>query len=391
MIGRKLNLVKDLQKHLEVVVDKVFLSSNEKNSEISLLVGISSRSVFLSSLLKYNPKYVEKCAQLIQKDIAYLFEYIAKNEVSPDYVDGIAGFGWVLAYLHENNHLSINEKEVFTELDEHIYQLGINTVRAGNFDLFYGAIGSGNYLIQRAKSSKEARKPLKELGKEMMEYIQAHNSLAMFTDKKEDAIDFSLSHGLSSLIVFFSNLVDLGLASTAIKDELKKCCDEILKHAKDSRVPDAFEKGKDEYSPLRWCHGELGIVSALAFASKVLADKDMNLKALKIANQVALFQLDESQHLDSATLCHGTLGVAHVFQKWYNHYWKSEQLKKATHYWQLKSNEMMSSKIGYKILNDDGVIRENHGILFGLEGIGLALITALDNDISDWESSILIY
>jgi len=51
----------------------------------------------------------------------------------------------------------------------------------------------------------------------------------------------------------------------------------------------------------------------------------------------------------------------------------------------------MLSKTAYNYLGDDEEYREMNGILFGLEGIGLALISALDNNISDWESSILLY
>jgi len=382
---------KDFKQHLEVVADKIFKLNFKDSIDVSGLVGISSRSIFLSNLLKYEPKYKKKCDQIIQEDIRSLFEYIAKNEVTPFYVDGLAGFGWCLAYLHENNNLNINEKEVFTELDQHIFQLGINAVKEGNFDFFYGAIGYGNYLIQRAKGNKEVRNYLKELGEEMIVLNKESTFLDVYTDEEDGSIDFSISHGLSSLIVFFSNLVVLGLASKEIKLELKKCCDEILKHTKDLRVPDAIEKEGPKFSPLRWCHGELGIVSALAFASKVLDDNEINSKALKIAKKVALFQLDENQNLTSSTICHGTLSVAHVFQKWYNDYWQSEKIGEASKYWYEESNKMMNSKTAYNYLDDDGVFREMNGILFGIEGVGLALISALDIKFSDWESSILLY
>jgi len=391
IIGENINLVKGLKQHLEVVTDKIFKLNFKDSIDVSGLVGMSSRLIFLSNLSKYEPKYKEKCDLIIQEDIRSLFEYIAKNEVTPFYVDGLAGFGWCLAYLYENNNLNINEKEVFTELDQHIFQLGINAVREGDFDFFYGAIGYGNYLIQRAKGNKEVRNYLKELGEDMIGLNKESTFLDVYTDEEDGSIDFSISHGLSSLIVFFSNLVVLGLASKEIKLELKKCCDEILKHTKDLRVPDAIEKEVPKFSPLRWCHGELGIVSALAFASKVLDDNEISLKALKIAKNVASFKMEENQGLMSATICHGTLSVAHIFQKWHNSYWQSETLKNAATYWYQESNKMMHSKTAYNYSDDNVNYKEMNGILFGLEGMGLALISAIDPTLSDWEESILLY
>jgi len=60
--------------------------------------------------------------------------------------------------------------------------------------------------------------------------------------------------------------------------------------------------------------GSLGIVSALAYASEVLNNKLINEAAYEIAMEISCFKM-ENQKLVSANICHGTLGVAHVFTK----------------------------------------------------------------------------
>lgn len=320
----------------------------------------------------------------IKKEVECIFDYIERNEVSPYNVDGLSGFGWSLSYLCNKRNLNQDENELLSELDEHIFQLAKADIENNNFDFFYGGVGYGNYFIHRVKANQNIRPYLKEIGEAL---IIRHN----FQAGKNETIDFSLSHGLSSLIVFFSNLVSLGIPSDNFNIQIENYCMRILEHTKKSRLPDVIEQGKPIYSPLRWCHGELGIVSALGFAAKTLNNKKINSEALKVANTVSLFKFDDNQNLVSANICHGTLGVAHVFQKWYNSYWKSNEIKEAAKYWYEKSIEMMNSETRYNYLDDDGVFREQTGILFGIEGMGLALISALYNKITDWDTSILLY
>jgi len=50
----------------------------------------------------------------------------------------------------------------------------------------------------------------------------------------------------------------------------------------------------------------------------------------------------------------------------------------------------MNSKRKYDYLDDDGLFREKTGILLGREGMGLAIISALNYEISGWKSFILL-
>ena len=195
---------------------------------------------------------------------------------------------------------------------------------------------------------------------------------------------------MGSIIIFLSDLIALNITPKYYYPIVENCCFQLLNHKKNNRIPDCLENGNPKYSPLRWCHGELGIVSALAYASKVLNNKLINEAAYEIAKEISYFKM-ENQKLVSANICHGTLGVAHVFQKWYNHYWQLTEIRDAAVYWYKQSNDIINSDVGFNYFDDDGVFREKNGILFGIEGMGLALISALDNKLTDWDSFILLH
>ena len=379
-------MVHDLKIHLEIIEKKILSTSYINAKNISALTGCASRLIFLSNLIEYQSKNKEQYKSIIKNDVITMLDYVKNKKTSQTNIDGLAGFGWTLSYLCSRNHLDEDENKLLFELDEHLFQLAREDIENNNFDFFYGAIGYGNYFINRSEANKDCRVYLKKIGNSLLT-----PKTDLTSTLKKETSDFSLSHGLSSQITFLSQLISMNINVNEFRDRIKIGCEQILSYERSNRLPDAIEEGKSIYSPLRWCHGELGIVSALAFAAKILDDNDINKKAFKVANEIALYRLDTNQKLNSATICHGTLGIAHIFQKWHNNYWKSEEIKQASNYWYIKSNEIMNSKTKYNFLNNEGIYREQQGILYGIEGIGLALISALDSNVKEWESSILLY
>lgn len=383
----------ELNKHLEVISDKIKNKNNNDFNNVSTLTGYTSRALFLTLLTNYKPEQKESLLRFIKNDIRFLNEFIENHEVSPYNIDGLVGFGTGISYLCQSGLLDYDENEILSELDEHIFQLAKNDIITGNYDLFYGLIGCGNYFIQRVKVKQNIKSQLKEIGDGLVKCGENKEKYLIWQDyksKEDESIDFSISHGLSSIIIFLSNLIALDITPKYYRPIVKSLCSQLLNHKKNNRIPDCLENGNPKYSPLRWCHGELGIVSALAYASKVLNNKLINEAAYEIAVEISCFKM-ENQKLVSANICHGTLGVAHVFQKWYNHYWQSPEIRGAALYWYKQSNDIINSDTGFKYFDDDGVFREKNGILFGIEGMGLAIISALDNKLTDWDSFILLH
>lgn len=92
----------------------------------------------------------------------------------------------------------------------------------------------------------------------------------------------------------------------------------------------------------------------------------------------------------SATICHGTLGVANIFHLFHKHFWADDVMASASKYWYKKSIDILNSEINYKYNNQDNEYVYKNGILYGVEGIGLALLSKIDKNSSDWNTFLLL-
>ena len=100
-------------------------------------------------------------------------------------------------------------------------------------------------------------------------------------------------------------------------------------------------------------------------------------------------KITDFNELYSPTLCHGTLGVAHIINKLFD-LLGDDKLKATANYWYEQSNIILNSATGYKHLDDDDNFREKHGILHGIEGIGLALLSSIHPNCDRWDSIMLL-
>lgn len=388
-------LTVNLIRHLDVVIKKVKGKKIEESINISSLTGVMSKEIFLAHLSRYKSELKVELEKIIREDINIIFEYIEKNKVHFSNVDGLSGFGWGLAHLCKYGFL--NENELFEELDEFLFHQAILNLENLNYDFFYGGIGHGNYFLERLSSNPKLHEYLNQIINKL--YLigkQKKGSLIWQTKENvsEKTIDLSLSHGLSSIIVFLAKLVQAGIAKEFCSELLAKCCHYLLLNSHQSkqglRFPDCVCESKPIFSPLRWCHGQLGVVYALAFAGNVLNDPLFLSKALESALNIATIKMSKKELLYSATVCHGTLGIAHTFKR-LNDILRDDQLEKASIYWYRQSIKLMDSEIGYCYFDDDQKYRELSGVLLGVEGIGLTILSNLCPTDPKWDSCILLH
>ena len=391
VIGESLKI--NFKKHLHNIINIIDFEKNDI-SQISVLNGVISKCIFLCNIR--NSKKVN-CGNVNKKNgqiINSVINYIENNTVNYNYIDGICGFGWGVSYLINNKALNAEDTFSFVELDALLYEIAIQDLKNSNYDFFYGGVGYGNYFLQRLKTESIISKFLEEFVIELDRNKRTTKGLVFWQDKQDqinDIVDFSFSHGQASILVF--------LAKLYVENINKKLCYSLLEkgcmYAIESSVyksgglcfPDNISKGEPEFSPIRWCHGQLGIVFSLAFSGKVLNNEFITKKAIEGAISISKLKIND-QELTSPMVCHGTLGVAHLFSKIYN-ILDDDQIKKAAIYWYNQSDVLIESN-GYEVYEQGKNSLIETGVLSGIEGIGLSILSALDTEMSDWDSCILL-
>lgn len=381
---RQQSVIINLENKLTEII-KIVENNKKSNINLSILTGKISRFLLLGNF--YNFKREKKKLIDLKKEIKIEIEQLIKiindNKVENSYINGLVGFAYCLTLFVDLDFFYPEDEDFFEDLDEFTWELAKVYIKENNYDLFYGLIGVGNYYVLRCKRKPILKERLQSIGDALLDNYKS------CINKSE--IDFSLSHGVSSILIFLAKLVTLSISENNYRKEILDISFYILTYKKDTRLPDIVVDNEAKYCSVRWCHGDLGIVYVLGYVSKVIDNEEINKSALQIAIKLTEQNGHIDQELFSATICHGTIGVAHIFNKMYRNIWKHPKLKDGANYWYNISNEIMNSDCGYNYNDENNNQIELDGILNGKEGIGLAILSALNDKNNLWDNSILLY
>ncbi|HBH06508.1 MAG TPA: hypothetical protein DDX92_07890 [Flavobacteriales bacterium] len=364
---------------------------------ISTLTGIIGDLIFISELDRICGTNGADTHDILDRVIRQVVKQIETEEQSSTFVDGLAGFGWGISFLSQTRKEFIEENSFLESLDLFISSHIELKLKSRNYDYFYGVLGYFKYLLQRSKVNIELRPKLEGFMKSFItqgsDWLEGKVWQKPF-EINQKSIDLSMSHGQASVMSLMCESYRQGILVDETSKILDGFCRSIKtlveKSSRENRVPDHIENEELFYAPLRWCHGDLGIAHVL-MDSGVILKNDLYIEiGYEVSQRLAQFKGAKEQELVSATICHGTLGVAHMFLKLGMKMDNDVVLLNASEYWFGESLNIIQSTIGYKYYDDDAVYREKEGILFGLGGIGLAILSRKYPLKSNWDQSILL-
>ncbi|WP_340065518.1 lanthionine synthetase C family protein [Ascidiimonas aurantiaca] len=397
-----------LEKKLEEI-SAILKDESQKNEHLGVLAGISGIALFNFYYSKYLDvdTYADIGVDLLNESV----NRINEGYQYPTYCTGIAGAAWVFDHLVEEDFMDSENDELLAELDEFLYAMMESDMSTGNYDFLHAAIGYAFYFLKRFRNTKDDT--LKE---KYRQYLL--NMLAMLEKtaqkdenglKWESTLDIekgtrgynlSLSHGMSSIVIFLSKLHDFPDFREKAAPLLKGALDYIL--SKELTAPDRTvyfpswitEPAREEQgSRLAWCYGDLGPGLALWRASKTLNDKVMAQKALEIFRHSAERTQPDDTGARDAGLCHGSYGNAQIFNRLYKETGE-DIFKKAANFW-IDSGIAMAVHpdgfAGYKQWHGmDKDWRPENNLLEGIAGIGLSIIDHLADFDTHWDECLMI-
>jgi lantibiotic modifying enzyme len=343
--------------------------------------------------------------------ITECFEKINQNYELPTYCTGIAGFGWALEHLYTENFIDFNNDEVLSDLDSYLFEKQLIDSSTGQFDFLHGSIGYGYYFLARYKNTsseqlKEKYKTyilelissIKEFAIECENQIKWESILSIETQKR--GYNFSLSHGIPSIINFLSRLYCFSDFKSVVSPLLTKSISYILDHKNEnsneySLFPNfESESGStNQHSRLAWCYGDLGIGITLFQTAKLLQDQDLKKTAIDILKHSAQRVQQQDTLVRDAGICHGAFGIAKVFNRMYKET-NIPIFKQATEHWLNEGLKMSFHKDGYagykKWVGGKGTWEKELSLLEGISGVGLVIIDYLTDSDFNWDECLMI-
>ncbi|WP_299433437.1 lanthionine synthetase C family protein [uncultured Aquimarina sp.] len=386
------------------------LKENYNNKEhIGVLAGMSGISVFQF----YYARFVED-EQIADVGVEVISETIQRMNDGysfPTFCAGIAGAGWVLELLNEEEFIDINSDDLLSELDSYLFESMNADIKNENFDFLHGAIGYGYYFLKRYQNTKS--QPLKErYTTYLLRLIDALKNSAQKDDrgvfwmyelrKKENlrGANLSLSHGMASVINFLSRLYSYEDFQEVTKDLLVGAADFIINckypnENQSSLFPSWVYPEMEKYtnSRLAWCYGDLGIGISLWKVGKVLENKEYQELAIDVLKHAAKRRDAEEARINDTGLCHGVFGIVSMFN--FMHIETKELIFKETaDFWMgeaLKMDTYTDGHAGYKQWRGDKEAWQNEtNLLEGIAGIGLSMISYLTPSENQWNECLMI-
>jgi hypothetical protein len=392
------------------------ISTSRNANHLGLLSGLTSIIVVLLDVYKNNPTLVDR--QKIKEYFLYTFDIIDNNErLMSSYCDGLAGYGFILMkfkqhdVFYNDNDIDI---EILNQIDEIIIQIDeiledqIDVfVLQDNHDILHGLIGLGIYFLDTDKLDLVNRiidfLVERSSSKEYQVFWRKYDKYKSYTT----VIDMGNAHGNTSILYFLSktllkipddkrimNLIKGNI--TFYLKNVQTLNDTIFTYLPTLINATEFEKNshKPENSRLAWCYGDLGALYTLLIVTIQINEKEMYEDIVAMLENVAKRRLETESFVIDSGFCHGTSGIAIIFDKIYNHtrknifletskYWIGETLKH-------KFEKLDSiASIGYSFPISD-TNEQNFSLLEGLAGVLFSYSNFLLKEMPLTEESVFL-
>ena len=407
MINRNLSVIKEefekdfLISMKEEILEKVLAIEKDLPLEtptIGLYSGEAGKAMFYSYLSKYlgTNEYDEK----IEKSLLNIFEAVNNGEFNTTFCSGLAGITWSIEHLKQNNLLDLEDtfEDVYDALKESV----LIYASRGEFDFLHGADGIV-YCLLTLGATDEA-------------FINNWLELSLQFAKKDDGgfvwetivnvtsddkvLNLSLAHGLSSKIILFAETLKKYPQNKLAKDLLEGSVNYLLKVKHPTNFSCCFpsfinENSDKDHSRLAWCYGDLGNAIALWRAGNLTQNDAWKNQAINTVLFAAKRKDLEAESVFDAGFCHGSAGIAHIFNRFYVETGRNE-FDEARWFWLKKTLEFgkeTSGIGGFKTyLGLENKYVPEAGFLEGATGVAMVLLSFLSKKKENiaWDACFLM-
>lgn len=347
------------------------------------------------SLVERGMDLISRANDMVEKGFNY-----------PTFAGGLAGLGWTITHLARQGFLEADVAEILGDLTEPLQQSMMEYIGRGEYDYLHGALGIALYFLERG-DLPETPAILLKLVEELALQAQtdAQGGLKWESEldikTKQRGFNLSLSHGQASIIDILGRMVAAGYGG----DQARPLLDGAVTYLLHQELPEntrgtmIFASRVVPGEPLTgsrlgWCYGDLGAGQVLLRSGLRLGVKSWQEKGLAVLRHSMSRRDPREAAINDAGLCHGSAGVAHI----YNRLWQETgdaACAETARFWfdfTLKLATFSDGLAGYKAWRTPeygGWVNET-GLLEGVAGIGLALISALYPLEPAWDRCLLL-
>lgn len=361
----------------------------EIGSARSLYAGSAGQSLFFESLGPYSKKSYKNTIQTITDQLA---EDLSNGISNPSLATGYSGLLWL------QRHLKFDlEPEVRNFYADLLTEQLTKESWSGNSELIRGLAGI-TVNVTDGIGERGSKRNAKLLVDGLEKTSRLLKSGRVWRSKVNGPYNLGLAHGVPGVWVALGLLFEK-------KIERKRCAKMFNESIQwFSEIEREFEEGlpnvyssttKPEPARLAWCYGDVGAGLALMISAKYFSHREAEELSLKILTRSTQRHYKKSGVVD-AEFCHGSSGLALMYANAFRI--SNEKIfREAASFWYRKTLEFRIKADKRNFLNylEDRATGElqlgyDTGLLEGLTGIGLSLISALEEEAPHWGKLLMV-
>lgn len=323
--------------------------------------------------------------------------------------DGFTGVAWAVHHLNAIAAEEIADEETCVEVDNYLVQWLQTSPSNCQPDLISGLVGIGLYALSRWP--RESAKTCLDLVVHHLDETAVYEEAGItwrFSIEETWApmrdwsstyyYNLGVAHGVGGIIGLLGQATAAGIGSAAqlLAGSTAWLLQQQMPDGESSRFPGFIEPSIAPTPSIPgWCYGELGLAGSLFLAGRCTTDSKLSEVALDIARRAAKRPLDARTAIRDPAVCHGTGGMAHMFNRFYR-CTGEEVFADAARLWLdrvIRIREKGQGLAGYRFFRHSGGetrLESDPGFLLGASGVGLALLGLVSDIDTSWDSVLLL-
>jgi lantibiotic modifying enzyme len=366
----------------------------------SLASGSAGQALFYGYLAQHTGE--ERWADLALDLLDRAGETVASFPMSESLYSGFTGIAWVGDHLR--GRVFEGELDENREVDEALLSAFEHPGWPGEYDLINGLVGLGIYALEGLPRPTAAA-CLERIVARLTERARDEpEGAAWFSEPEtlpehqrdehpEGLFNLGLSHGAAGILALLGAASREGIAGA--RPLLDRSMSWFLARREPAGrsfcFPHFYIPGfEPRGSRLAWCYGDPGVAAALLVAGRGAGEPAWERVAVEVARDAAS-RPEEAARVMDAGLCHGAVGVAHIFHRIHcmTGDEASAEAARKWYEWTLRFRIPGLGFGGFRSWSSgaDSELdwRDDPGLLEGAAGVGLGLLAAISPIDPEWD------
>jgi hypothetical protein len=329
-----------------------------------------------------------------------MVDLVANNAATAALFGGFVGAAWSIEHIQPTDPTANGDDDPNGDIDEVLIELLTRDPWPGEYDLISGLVGFALYALERGPRPR-ARECLRLIVDQLGKLARPdRGGLAWISPRQPDVLNLGVAHGVPGVIAVLAAICTIPELADRARPLLDGAVAWLLEHrlAPGSGGAFSYQAGSDRPARSAWCYGDPGIAVTLLAAARHTRTEAWERVALEVGLRALDRPLADTQAEDPA-FCHGTAGLAHIYNRLYQA--TGEQaFAEAARTWLARTLDLRRPGVGlsgYLSLIPTPTAQEpgrrewlpDPCLLTGVAGIALVLLAASTSVEPAWDRALL--